>query len=134
MATPEEMALKMIENMPEKTGKSLNQWLQITAAMQSEKHGAIVKFLKTDHGLTHGFANLIAHETLKSASMHAEDADLIESQYAGDKAPLKAIYNALVEILQDSGTEYSLAPKKSLCFVAGKKAIWPYSALNKNTR
>ena len=57
--SPDEMAASMIANLQEKTGKSLPQWLKITKAAKLEKHGQIVKLLKTDYGVTHGFANLI---------------------------------------------------------------------------
>jgi len=60
--SPVEMAAAMIANLKEKTGKTLKQWLPIVKATKLEKHGQIVKFLKTEHGLTHGFANMIVHE------------------------------------------------------------------------
>ena len=36
----------MIDNMPEKTGKSLEEWFDILAAAGLEKHGAMMKLLK----------------------------------------------------------------------------------------
>ena len=42
MATPEEMAATMIANMPEKTGKPMEDWLKIVSASGLEKHGAIM--------------------------------------------------------------------------------------------
>ncbi|MFI4881709.1 MAG: DUF4287 domain-containing protein, partial [Phycisphaerales bacterium JB064] len=33
----------MVANMPEKTGKSMDQWLKIARASKLEKHGEIVK-------------------------------------------------------------------------------------------
>ena len=50
----------MEQNLPEKTGKSLEQWKAILAQQSFEKHGQIMQFLKQQHGLTHGFANFIA--------------------------------------------------------------------------
>ena len=76
--SPEEMAASMIQNMPEKTGKSLEEWLKITRASGLEKHGQILKMLKSDHGMTHGFANLVAMKTLQSASEPSQD-DLVEA-------------------------------------------------------
>ena len=61
--SPEEMAQSMIENMPEKTGKSLPEWIGVCRAAGLEKHGEIVKLLKSEHGITHGYANLIAHKS-----------------------------------------------------------------------
>ena len=67
MATPEEQAASMIANMPEKTGKPLENWLAIVAKSGAAKHGEIVKLLKGEHGMTHGFANLVAHKAREAA-------------------------------------------------------------------
>ncbi|MCO6359370.1 DUF4287 domain-containing protein [Roseivirga pacifica] len=65
MATPEEMVQTMIANLPEKTGKTLDEWLAVAKASGLEKHGQIVKMLKEDHGMTHGYANLVSQVYLK---------------------------------------------------------------------
>ncbi len=109
MASPEEMAQTMIDNMPEKTGKSLEAWLSITKNAGLEKHGQIVKFLKIEHGMTHGFANLVAHHTLKSDA----PVDLVSAQYANGKEGLKPIHDALVKIALGFGTDVEIAPKKT---------------------
>ena len=57
-SSPEEFANAMIANMKEKTGKTLDQWLAIAKKIGAEKHGQVVKALKSDHGLTHGFASI----------------------------------------------------------------------------
>ncbi len=49
----------MIDNMPEKTGKSLDQWKTILKEKVFVKHSEGVNFLKKEHGITHGFANTI---------------------------------------------------------------------------
>ena len=67
------MAATMIANMKEKTGKTLDQWLQIVSKSSAAKHGEIVKLLKSEHGMTHGFANLVAHKSLKSDAVSASE-------------------------------------------------------------
>ena len=53
-------ALKtMIDNMPEKTGKSLDEWKRLLKTKEFSKHSEAVKFLKEEFGVTHGFANTI---------------------------------------------------------------------------
>ena len=118
--SPDELAAAMIANMPEKTGKSLAQWLKLTKAAQKKdpaalaKHGQIVKHLKTEHGLTHGFANLVAHRTLESDAGSAENTDdLVEAQYAGAKADLRPIYDAVIKAVRGFGKDVEIAPKKS---------------------
>ena len=118
--SPDEMAASMIENMPEKTGKSLEQWLKLTKAARKKaptdlaKHGQIVKYLKTGHGMTHGFANLVAHKALESdAGSAADSGDLIEAQYAGPKAELRPIYDAIMKGVASFGKDVEIAPKKA---------------------
>ena len=65
MATPEEMLQTMISNMPEKTGKSLDEWRALLKGTDLQKHGEVLKLLKGDYGVTHGFANTIAAIYLK---------------------------------------------------------------------
>ena len=111
--SPEEQAAAMIANLKEKTGKTLAAWLKITKAKGFAKHGEIVKFLKGEHGVTHGFANLIAHETLGAGKPAAAGDDLVSSQYAGPKADLEPIYDALIAAAKKLGKDVEIAPKKS---------------------
>jgi len=113
MASPEEMAESMIANLKEKTGKTLPQWLKITKASKLSKHGELVKLLKSEHGMTHGFANLVAHKTLASDAGSAGDTDLVAAQYAGKKEALRPIYDALVAAIGKFGKDVELAPKKA---------------------
>ena len=50
----------MIDNMPDKTGKSLQEWYRVLVGRRTEKHGAMMKLLKGEHSVTHGYANTIA--------------------------------------------------------------------------
>ncbi len=110
--SPEQMADAMIANLKEKTGKTLAQWTKI-AKRCGARHGEIVKALKADHGLTHGYANLIALKTLKSdAGSAGGDDALLAAQYAGPKAALKPIYAALIDAAHAAGA-FEIAPKKA---------------------
>ena len=111
--TPEEMAASMIANLEEKTGKNLAGWLEITQASGLAKHGQIVKHLKAEHGMTHGYANLVAHETLKPGAAPASETDLVDSQYSGAKADLRPIYDSLIEEISKFGGDLEVAPKKA---------------------
>jgi len=112
--SPEDMAAAMIANLKEKTGKTLPQWLKITKTGAFSKHGEIVKWLKGEHGLTHGFANLIALKTLRSDSGSvANKDDLVAGQYAGDKATLRPIYDAIIKAVSKFGKDIEIAPKKA---------------------
>ncbi len=113
MATnPDKMVRTMIDNLPEKTGKSLPQWLKIVKAAKLDKHGQIVAMLKKDHGVGHGFANLIAQQHLSGGKADSGD-DLVAAQYSGAKADLKPIYDAVTKIVRSLGKDVEIAPKKT---------------------
>ncbi|WP_110458262.1 DUF4287 domain-containing protein [Shewanella algidipiscicola] len=108
----------MIENMPEKTGKKLEEWIQILKKENLEKHSAAVTFLKTEHGVTHGFANTIV--TLSRDKTDSPD-DLVSMQYKG-KALLKPIYDMLLLEINKLGEDIVITPKKgSVSFIRKKQ-------------
>ena len=113
--SPDEMAATMIANMKEKTGKTLAQWIAIAKKSGEGKHGAIVKHLKTQLGMTHGFAYLVAQKTLSSdaGSKPASGTDLVAAQYSGPKAELKPIYEAVIKTAKSLGKDIEVSPKKS---------------------
>jgi predicted transport protein len=111
----------MIENLYKNTGKSLEQWIEIVKAGNFEKHGAIVKFLKEQHTLTHGFANLIALKSKGTDAGSAENTDdLIVKQYQG-KEHLKAIYDLLINEIQKFGNDVEISPKNAYVSIRRKK-------------
>ena len=111
--SPEEMAEAMVRYLAEKTGKTLAQWVRIVGRSKLIKHGEIVKFLKSEHDLTHGYANLIAHKTLKSDAGSASSVgELVDQQYAGAKADLRPIYEKLIAAVTKFG-DVEVSPKKA---------------------
>ena len=111
--SPEEMRASMIANLKETTGKAIDEWLKITRASKLAKHGEIVKLLKSKHGVTHGYANAIALESLETADTPAGGDDLVAAQYAGAKAALKPLYEALMSAVHKFGSDVEASPKKA---------------------
>lgn len=104
----------MVANLKESTGKSLEQWTKLAKASGTAKHGELVAWLKAEHGMTHGYANLVAHMTFKSdaGSQAAAGTDLVAAMFAGDKAGLRPIYDALLKAIHGFGGDVEEAPKK----------------------
>jgi len=98
----------MISNMPEKTGKSLEEWTTILKTKNFAKHGEAVKFLKTKYSVTHGFANTIV--TLSKNDQSSSD-DLLVNQYKG-KEDLKLIYDKIITEISKFGNDITNTPKK----------------------
>jgi hypothetical protein len=112
--SPEEQTATMIANLKEKTGKALPEWLKIVRASKLAKHGEIVKHLKSEYEIGHGYANLIAHSALTAEQGGpAGDDDLLAAQYAGAKAGLKPVYDAIIAAVGKFGSDVEIAPKKT---------------------
>ncbi len=108
----------MIDNMPEKTGKSLVEWKSLLKAMTFSKHSEAVNFLKKEHNVTHGFANTIV--TL-SKEEKEDSTDLVKIQYKG-KEDLLPIYERLLNVVKEFGEDVTITPKKaSVSFIRKKQ-------------
>ncbi|MGL4597881.1 MAG: DUF5655 domain-containing protein [Bacteroidia bacterium] len=113
--------LKMLENLKEKTGRSLEEWKKVITAQKISKHGEIVKFLKETHNVTHGYASEIALKVLASdADSTANTDELIVSQYKG-KEHLKPYYDKLIAEIEKFDGEFEIAPKKTYVSLKRKK-------------
>ncbi|MDH3649584.1 MAG: DUF4287 domain-containing protein [Saprospiraceae bacterium] len=107
----------MIDNLPVKTGRSLEAWLALLATQKFAKHSEAVNFLKKEHGVTHGFANTIVHLS-KSDDTVAED--LVSNQYKG-KEDLFPIYQELISFVKTLGEDVTITPKKGAVSIIRKK-------------
>ncbi len=111
----------MIENLRKNTGKSLDEWISIVRSKPFAKHGEVVSFLKSEHGFTHGFANLVALKARETDAGSASAPDeVVERQYQG-KAHLRPIYDALVEKVNAFGGDVEIAPKNTYVSLRRKK-------------
>ena len=60
------MEKAMLKNMVNKTGKNIEDWIVIVKAKNLSNYGEIVKYLKSEYSLTHGYANLISRKILEN--------------------------------------------------------------------
>ena len=102
----------MEKGLLEKTGKSLSEWISILKAQHLEKHGQMVSWLKSEHGMTHGFANFVAHSLRQSHAGVIDDDDLMTTQYSG-KEHLRDIHDALKSAIDAFGDDVEFVPKKA---------------------
>lgn len=129
MSSADQQLQTMIANLPEKTGRSLEEWMGVLEPHRGSKHGELMKVLKKEHGMSHGYANLVVHTFRKggveavvgstSATPRPGGATdggasnaLVDAQYEG-KESLRPIYDAVLAMVSDFGDELEVAPKKS---------------------
>ncbi|MEZ5056033.1 MAG: DUF5655 domain-containing protein [Saprospiraceae bacterium] len=111
----------MIQNLKIKTGKSLEEWIKIVKTKGFEKHGDILKFLKSEHEFTHGYANLVSMKAREADAGSVENkGDLIDEQYQG-KENLLPFYEKLRKEIEAFGSDVEFSPKRKYVSVRRKK-------------
>jgi Domain of unknown function (DUF5655)/Domain of unknown function (DUF4287) len=111
MASVAEATATMVKNIEASTGLKMAEWLRRARAAGFTKHGEILKWLKEQHGIGHGYANYIAKAAL--ADDEADEDSLVTAQYAGKKAALMPLYEALLKVVESFGSDVEIAPKKN---------------------
>ena len=111
MSTIDDAVATMKKNLAERTGKSFAAWVNIARSLGTDKHSDIVAYLKIEGPMGHGYANAVALEARKSDVI--VDEDPIDTLYAGDKASLRPIYDAIKATVSAFGQDVEFAPKKS---------------------
>ena len=81
-----------IRNIETSTGRSMDEWVALVGSSGRSKFGEIVAWLKTQHGMSHGNANLVALIYLRGPAAPAGD-DLVDAIYSGPKAGLRAFHD-----------------------------------------
>ena len=114
MATPEEQLQTMIGNLPEKTGKSLYEWRVLLKDAGIEKHGEIMKLLKGDYAVTHGFANTIAAIYLKPELLEKKTNDgNADSELLKGKDAISAVFKKVKGQFEAINGEVEFSYKKT---------------------
>lgn len=126
MADEAQVMATMIANIEAKSGKSLAELGKVVRASKLTKHAELRTMLMEKFGLGHGQANTVVHLVLKSDGASAATAagksadDVLDDIYAGKKAALRPVHDAVLAELAKLG-EYEAAPKKDYISYRRKK-------------
>ncbi len=102
----------MPTTLHEKTGRTLVEWQDTVRGLGLSKHGEILKALKQDHGLSHGYANMLA--LLATGYGTAAEDELLAGLFAGPRAGLRPMYDRIAAIVEGFGDDVEVLPKKTM--------------------
>jgi len=124
MSTLDQAVQTQINNIQTKTGKTLAQLTALVKKSGLSKHTEIRDMLKRELGLGHGDANALAHATMQSDGTRAAAGlsgdEVLDGIYAGPKAALRPIHDALMAAIRPFG-EFEVVPKKGYVSLRRKK-------------
>lgn len=112
---------KWIEELPRKTGRSLDEWLALTrkSGLPTEKERR--EWLKKEHKLGTNAASWIA-ERLEGKGTEEDSpetylktaAEWVEAQYSGPRAALRPLYEQLLKLGFSLGKDVKACPCKTM--------------------
>lgn len=113
--TSEEARESYIKGIEAKAGRPIDDLAAEVVSWGPGKHGELLKRAKDAFGLGHGHANLLVHLARERTEVDAGTPtadDPLDTIYAGSKADLRPLHEALLSRLDALGP-FELAPKKA---------------------
>jgi len=116
-----QMLESVIDGMQQKTGRSLEQWVEFLNKTGPKDHKEQLAWLKTEHGLGTNYASLIAgrstgkaeeFETADEYLSHAQD--YVDQMYAGPKEHLREIYDEILKFAKTMGKGIRVSPCRTI--------------------
>jgi hypothetical protein len=121
MADPQAALATQLKNIETRTGKDLAALRQMIAASGLVKHAEVRAWLQQQLGLGYGDANTLAHVARQAEAPAAPaEADPLDAIYAGPKAALRPLHEALMAEVGRFGA-FEVAPKKGYVSLRRKK-------------
>jgi Domain of unknown function (DUF5655)/Domain of unknown function (DUF4287) len=111
------MVQKWVTELPQKTGRSLEQWIKLIKKSGPRTEKERREWLKTEHGMGTNSAWWIAERAEgKTSELDDPDAYLkaaagyVEAMFAGSKAELRPLYDKLLKLGLAAGKEAKACP------------------------
>lgn len=115
------MVSKWIDDLPAKTGRSLDEWLKFIKKSGPVSEKERREWLKTEHGLGSTAASWLA-ERAEGRVGNEDDPETylraaegyVEKMFAGPKASLRPIYDALLKLGVSMGKDVKACPCQTI--------------------
>ncbi len=114
-------AQAIVANLPAKTGRSMVEWVKLVKAASLSADKERREWLKREHGIGGTTARMVVD---RAAGRGATDTDeqaylkaapgYVDGMYAGGKAALRPIHDALVELGRSLGEDVKVCPCETI--------------------
>jgi hypothetical protein len=120
MADPAAALATQIRNIEARTGQTMAQLHARVAGSGLERLSEVRSWLMAELSLGYGDANTVAHLARQAAAPPSPADDPLDAIYTGAKAPLRALHDHIVRVVDGFGP-YENAPKKSTVSLRRKR-------------
>lgn len=102
-----------LDNIKAKTGKTPDDFRKLAAQKGLTKYSEVVAWLKSDYGLGHGHANLIAQMVANPDKVKKKSGDPFAGHFKGDKQHWRAACDALAGKVRKFGDDVEIDSNRS---------------------
>lgn len=104
-----------IANLHKRTGRTLEQWVEIVKKTGPPTEKERRKWLKTQHGITTNYAWWIAERAEGKGGVDNYDPDaLVDAMFSGRKSALRPVYDRLLSLCLRLGKDVKACPGKTI--------------------
>jgi hypothetical protein len=104
-----------LARLPEKTGKSIEEWVKFIKQYGPTSESDRRAWLKAEQGITTNYAMLIASHSMGQRLVGENPEALVDTMYSGKKAALRPIHDALVSLVVKTIPEAKVCAGKTIC-------------------
>lgn len=123
--TPDQMLSAVSESLAARTGRSLEQWLDLVQAsgLDPLDQNAVRNWLRREHSVPQNSQWAIADAAARKAGwVPPTVAEYLDRQYAGPKAALRPVYDALAAAIAELGDDVTVEGRGTyIPFVRGRQ-------------
>jgi hypothetical protein len=123
--TPDEMLSAVSQSLAARTGRSLDQWVDLvrSSGLDPLDQNTVRRWLKSEHGVPQNSQWAIADAAARAAGwVPPTVSEYVDRQYAGAKAALRPVYEALAAAITDLGDDVSVEGRGTyIPFVRGRQ-------------
>lgn len=108
------MAAAIVRNLPAKTGRSLDEWVDVLlATAPTGQRKERVAWLKSEHGLGHGQASMVVDAADRPERFAPPDPDeLVATLFAGKEA-LRPLFERVRDAVAGLGPDVEVEPRQT---------------------
>jgi len=111
--TPGEFEQEFIQTAKEKTGRSLDEWLEVIKPAGYTKQMEILKWLKEEHQLNHMQAGFLANIYLNNGQVvYQNESNLLDNQFAKCEE-VRPLFESVSQKIISQFPDTQLIPKKT---------------------
>jgi Domain of unknown function (DUF4287)/Domain of unknown function (DUF5655) len=119
---PAEMNAAIIANLSTKTGKSLEEWVELIQQTAPSGAKARIGWLKTEHGIGQVTARLLAQHVDGHVDDYVDgEADHLLKLFGAESSPMRTAYNALSRAILEADPGSTLTVCKGYVGIANAR-------------